>query len=98
MLELSLAVSAVLFSIGIFGLLSRRNAIMVLMSLELMLNAANINFITFSLYRSSPEGQLFALFVIAVAAAEVGLGLGILLRLVKLRKTLNLDELDILKW
>lgn len=98
MFNLGIWLSAVLFSIGVYGLVSRRNAIMVLMSLEIMLNSANLNFILFSFYRHSVTGQLFALFIIAVAAAEIGLGLGILIRLMKIRKTLNLDEINILKW
>lgn len=98
MLNLGLTLSALLFAIGVYGVVSRRNAIMVLMSLEIMLNSANLNFIIFSLYKHSVTGQLFALFVISVAAAEIGLGLGILIRLMKLRSTLNLDEINILKW
>lgn len=97
-LNLALSVPAVLFVIGVYGVIARRNAIMVLMSLELMLNAANLNLIIFSLFRGGPEGQLFALFIIAVAAAEIGLGLGILIRLMKVRGTLDVDKLNILKW
>jgi len=93
-----LVLSAALFSLGILGLLTRRNAVNVLMSIELILNAANVNLVAFSRYATgNMEGQLFGVFVIVVAAAEVAVGLAIVLTLYRLRRTPNLDEADILK-
>jgi NADH:ubiquinone oxidoreductase subunit K len=93
-----LVLAAALFSLGILGLLTRRNAVNVLMSIELILNAANVNLVAFSRYATgNMEGQLFGVFVIVVAAAEVAVGLAIVLTLYRLRRTPNLDEADILK-
>jgi NADH-quinone oxidoreductase subunit K len=93
-----LVLSAALFSLGILGLLTRRNAVNVLMSIELILNAANVNLVAFSRYATgNMAGQLFGVFVIVVAAAEVAVGLAIVLTLYRLRRTPNLDEADILK-
>jgi len=93
-----LVLSAALFSLGILGLLTRRNAVNVLMAIELILNAANVNLVAFSRYATgNMEGQLFGVFVIVVAAAEVAVGLAIVLTLYRLRRTPNLDEADILK-
>jgi NADH-quinone oxidoreductase subunit K len=93
-----LLVSAALFSLGVLGLLTRRNAVVVLMSIELMLNAANVNLVAFSRYSAGNlGGQIFAVFVIVVAAAEVAVALAIVLTLYRLRHTSNLDEADILK-
>jgi len=93
-----LVVAAALFSLGILGLLTRRNAVVVLMSIELILNAANVNLVAFSRYATgNMDGQLFGVFVIVVAAAEVAVGLAIVLTLYRLRRTPNLDEADILK-
>ena len=93
-----LVLSAALFSLGILGLLTRRNAVNVLMSIELILNAANVNLVAFSRFATgNMEGQLFAVFVIVVAAAEVAVALAIILTLYRLRRTPNLDEADILK-
>ncbi len=93
-----LVVGAALFSLGILGLLTRRNAVNVLMSIELILNAANVNLVAFSRYATgNMDGQLFGVFVIVVAAAEVAVGLAIVLTLYRLRRTPNLDEADILK-
>jgi NADH:ubiquinone oxidoreductase subunit K len=95
-----LVLSAMLFSLGIYGVLARRNAVLVLMSVELMLNAVSINFVTFAVY-TSPDlftGIIFAIFVIAIAAAEVGLLLAIVLRVFRNRGTANIDEVDTLKW
>lgn len=99
-LEYVLIVSAILFSLGIYGVLARRNAIMILLSIELMLNAVNINFIAFAMYRSPGEvtGLIFAIFIITVAAAEIGLALAIVLRLFKSRATVDVDELNLMKW
>ena len=95
-----LTLGALLFSIGIYGVIARRNAVLVLMSIELMLNAVNINLVAFGSYFGDKAGvgQIFALFVIAVAAAEVGIGLAIVLMIFRNRETVNLDEVDILKW
>ena len=93
-----LVLSAALFSLGILGLLTRRNAVNVLMSIELILNAANVNLVAFSRFATgNMSGQLFGVFVIVVAAAEVAVGLAIVLTLYRLRRTPNLDEADILK-
>ncbi|MDD1770816.1 MAG: NADH-quinone oxidoreductase subunit NuoK [Methanomassiliicoccales archaeon] len=96
--EYFLVLAAILFVIGAYGVLTRRNAIVVLMSIELMLNAANINFVTFAVYNGDIAGQVFALFSIAVAAAEVAVGLAILLNLQKLRDTVELPDLHLLRW
>jgi NADH-quinone oxidoreductase subunit K len=92
--------SLLLFVIGIYGALVRRNIIGILISIELMLNAANINLIAFSKYTSlAPEtGQVFALFVMAIAAAAAAVGLAIVLALYRIRKTVYTDEVNLLKW
>ena len=92
-----LFLSAVLFSIGIAGFLLRRNIITVFMSIELMLNAVNLTFITFSYQLNSNSGHLFAFFVMVVAAAEAAVGLAIILTVYKNRGTLNIDEVDSMK-
>lgn len=96
-----LTLAAFMFGAGLYAALGRRNAIAVLMGIELMLNAANINLIAFWRYGVTPmenvDGQVFAIFVIAVAAAEVAVGLALIISVYRNRKTLNLDELDILK-
>ena len=92
-----LILSAVLFSIGVYGVIARRNAVLVLMSIELMLNAANINFIAFSHYLGDLAGQVFVFFILTVAAAEAGIGLAILVVLFRNRQTINVAELDDLK-
>ena len=97
-LPLVLFFSALLFSTGIYGVLARRNAILVLMSIELMLNAVNVNLIAFSSQLQDVTGQVFALFVIAVAAAEVGIGLAIVILLFRNRASIYVDEVDLLKW
>ena len=95
-----LAIAAGLFCIGTYGVLSRRNAVAVLMSIELMLNAVNVNLVAFNAYLRDQlvSGQVFALFVIAVAAAEVGIGLAIVLLIFRNRETVNIDEVDLLRW
>ena len=90
--------SAVLFSAGVYGVLARRNAVLVLMSIELMLNAVNVNFVAFSASLHQLTGQVFALFVITVAAAEVGIGLAIVILIYRNRETINVDEISLLKW
>ena len=93
-----LLVSAALFSLGIFGVLTRKNAVNVLMGIELILNSANINLIAFSRYSSHGlDGQMFAVFVIVVAAAEVAVALAIVLTMYRLLKTVSLDQADTLR-
>ena len=93
-----LLVSAALFSLGIFGILTRKNAVNVLMGIELILNSANINLVAFSRYNSAKmDGQIFAIVVIVVAAAEVAVALALVLTLYRLLKTVNLDQADTLK-
>lgn len=92
-----LLLGAVLFCIGVFGVLARRNAVMVLMSVELILNAVNLNLIAFALMNGNVDGQVFALYVIAVAAAEVGVGLGMVLLVYRNRRSIALDELSEMK-
>jgi NAD(P)H-quinone oxidoreductase subunit 4L len=89
--------SAFLFCAGIYGVLARRNGVLVLMSVELMLNAVNINLVAFSARLNDAAGQVFALFVIAIAAAEVGVGLAIVLLIYRNRVAVNLDEIDLMK-
>ena len=89
--------SAFLFCTGIYGVLARRNGVLVLMSVELMLNAVNINLVAFSARLNDAAGQVFALFVIAIAAAEVGVGLAIVLLIYRNRVGVNLDEIDLMK-
>ena len=89
---------AVLFAAGVYGVLARRNAVLVLMSIELMLNAVNVNLIAFGAALRDIVGQVFALFVIAVAAAEVGIGLAIVILIYRNRETVNVDEVDLLRW
>jgi NADH:ubiquinone oxidoreductase subunit K len=95
-----LVLAALLFAFGVYGLLVRRNAVMVLLAVELMLNAVNINLIAFEAVLRSPEaiGQVFAIFVITVAAAEVGIGLAIVLMIFRNRASANVDELNLMKW
>ncbi|MCY3926596.1 MAG: NADH-quinone oxidoreductase subunit NuoK [bacterium] len=92
-----LILSAVLFAIGVYGVLARRNGVLVLMSIELILNAVNINLVAFGSYVSSISGEVFALFIITVAAAEVGVGLAILLLLYRNRRSVDLSEADLMK-
>ncbi len=93
-----LIISVLLFSMGIFGIITRRNAVMVLMGIELILNAANINFIAFSKYGNfGYNGQVMALFVIVLAAAEAAIALAIVLNIYKTFSTVNVDEIDRLK-
>ena len=92
-----LLLSAVLFSIGVFGVIARRNAVMVLMSVELVLNSVNLNLVAFALMNNTIDGHVFALFVIAVAAAEVGVGLAMVLMVYRNRRSIALDELSEMK-
>ena len=99
-LEHFVMLSAVLFCIGVYGVLARRNAVLILMSVELMLNAVSINLVAFAVY-TAPSlfvGIIFAVFVITIAAAEVGLALAVVLRVFRNRGTANVDEVNALKW
>ena len=90
--------SLAMFAVGVMGVLLRRNAILILMSIELMLNAANLNLVAFAWARPDVAGQVFAMFVIAVAAGEAAVGLAILIALFRNRASLNVDEIHLLKW
>ncbi len=92
-----LILSAFLFCTGVYGVLARRNGVLVLMSVELMLNAVNINLVAFSAFVRDVGGQVFALFVIAIAAAEVGVGLAIILLIYRNRSSVDLDDVDLMK-
>lgn len=92
-----LLLGAALFCIGVYGVIARKNAVMVLMSIELILNAVNLNFLAFALRNGSPDGHVFALYVIAVAAAEVGVGLGLVLLIYRNKRSIALDELSEMK-
>ena len=93
-----LLLAAALFCIGVYGVLARKNGVMVLMSIELILNAVNINLLAFAMQRGGdPAGHVFALFIIAVAAAEVGVGLAIVLLIYRNRRSISLDELSQMK-
>ena len=95
-----LIVSAILFCIGIYGVLSRRHLVQILMSVELILNAVILNFVAFSSFTTPDEmtGQMFAIFIIVVAAAEVGVGLAIILSVYRRKKSVDIDNINILKW
>jgi|SRR3712207_223410 NAD(P)H-quinone oxidoreductase subunit 4L len=92
-----LLLGAALFCIGVYGVLARRNGVMVLMSIEIILNAVNINLIAFGAFNGTVVGQVFALFVIAVAAAEVGVGLAIVLTIYRNRATIDLESASLMK-
>ena len=96
--EQFLLVSAVLFSLGVIGVLLRRGAISILMSIELMLNAANLAFITFARQSNQTDGQIYVFFIITLAAAEAAVGLAIVIALFRLRESTDVDELSLLKW
>jgi len=99
-LEHYLVLSGMLFAIGTYGVLARRNAVLIIMSVELMLNAVSINMVAFAVYTAPSlfTGIIFAIFIIAVAAAEVGLALAIVLRVFRNRGTANVDEINTLRW
>ena len=96
--------SAALFAIGLYGVLARRSAVLIVMSIELMLNAVNINLIAAASHMNGLgsfvqfDGQIIAIFIITIAAAEVGLALAIILRMYRSRSTVNVDEIDLMKW
>jgi len=95
-----LILGAAIFAMGVYGLLVRRNIVLILLSVELMLTAVNINLVAFESYLVTPEaiGQVFAIFVITVAAAEVGIGLAIVLMIFRNRKSANVDDLSLMRW
>ena len=93
----ALALSAVLFCIGVVGVLVRRNALVIFMSIEIMLNAANLAFVAFAKELNSLDGQIFVFFVMTVAAAEVAVGLAIIVNVFRLRETVFVDEINLLK-
>ena len=93
-----LLLGAALFTIGVVGVLTRKNILVILMSIELMMNAVNINLIAFSRHLGQTAGQVFAIFVITVAAAEAAVGLGIVIAMFKNKETMNINEIDLLKW
>ncbi|HET6273845.1 MAG TPA: NADH-quinone oxidoreductase subunit NuoK [Bacteroidota bacterium] len=93
-----LALSAILFTIGVAGVLTRRNAIVVFMCIELMLNSVNLTLIAFSSFMGDITGQVLVFFVMAVAAAEAAVGLAIVISLFRNKQTVNIDEINILKW
>jgi NADH-quinone oxidoreductase subunit K len=97
-IEYYLVLSAFMFITGVAGVLTRRNAIVVFMSIELMLNSANLTLVTFSSYIGNPVGQIFVFFVMTVAAAEAAVGLAIIIALFRNKLTMNIDEINILKW
>jgi NADH-quinone oxidoreductase subunit K len=93
-----LFLGAALFTIGVIGVLTRKNIMVILMSIELMMNAVNINLIAFSGHLGQTAGQIFAIFVITVAAAEAAVGLGIVIAMFRNKETMNINEIDLLKW
>ena len=97
MLNQFLLLAAALFCIGVYGVLTRRNGVMVLMSVELILNAVNINLVAFGAFQDNVQGDVFAIFVIAVAAAEVGVGLAMVLLMYRNRRSIDFTEVDLLR-
>ncbi len=95
-----LILSAILFSIGLYGVLAKRNAVIILMCIEIMLNAVNITLVAFSRYVTplALTGQVFAIFVMAVAAAEAAVGIAIIITIYRNRETINIDKFDLTKW
>jgi NADH-quinone oxidoreductase subunit K len=93
-----MVLSAALFVIGVIGVMTRRNIIVILMSIELMLNAVNINLVAFSQLWQNAVGQVFVIFVVCVAAAEAAVGLGIILAFYRNKETVNIDEMSLMRW
>jgi NADH-quinone oxidoreductase subunit K len=93
-----MVLSAALFMVGVVGVMIRRNIIIIFMSIELILNAVNINLVAYSNQQQNVVGQVFAVFVIAVAAAEAAVGLGIILALYRNKETVNIDEMNLMRW
>ena len=97
-LEHFLILSAVLFTIGLYGVLAKRNAVVILMSIEIMLSAVNIAMVAFSRYGQFITGQIFVIFIMVVAAAEVAVGLAIIITIYRRRKTVDAEKYDMMKW
>ncbi|MBU4373154.1 MAG: NADH-quinone oxidoreductase subunit NuoK [Euryarchaeota archaeon] len=93
-----LLIAAIIFTVGAYGIITQRSGIKILMCIELMLNAANLNLVAFSSFNGNASGQVFALFSIAIAAAEAAIGFAILVALFRVRDTINLDNINILRW
>ncbi len=93
-----LILSSIVFTIGLYGIMSQRNGVRLLMSVELMLNSANINLVAFSSYNNDMSGQVFTLFSIALAAAEAVIGFAILLSIFRMRDMINIDDINLLRW
>ncbi|MEK6559557.1 MAG: NADH-quinone oxidoreductase subunit NuoK [Planctomycetota bacterium] len=93
-----LVLSAILFTLGVVGVLIRRNAIIIFMCIELMLNAVNLSFVAFAHYLNSMQGQLFVFFTMTVAAAEAAVGLAIIVAVFRNKETVNIDDINIMKW
>lgn len=93
-----LILSGILFTIGVIGVLIRKNAIVIFMSIELMLNAVNLSFVTFSRQHDSMDGQIFVFFIMTVAAAEAAVGLAIIIALFRNKATVNVDDVNLMKW
>ena len=93
-----LILSTIVFSIGLYGIMTKRNGVRLLMSVELMLNAANINLVAFSSYNNDMSGQVFTLFSIALAAAEAAIGFAILLSIYRMRDMIDIDNINVLRW
>jgi NADH-quinone oxidoreductase subunit K len=98
MAQYYLFVSAIIFTLGVLGVLIRRSAVTILLSIELMLNAANLALVTFSRTHQSLDGQIFVLFVMTVAAAEAAVGLAIIIALFRRKETTDVDEINLMKW
>ena len=97
-IEWYLSLSALLFCVGVAGVLTRRNALIIFMSIELMLNAVNLTFIAFSRFLPNVDGQVFVFFVMAVAAAEVAVGLAIIVTIFRHKESLDIDKVNLMKW
>ena len=93
-----LVLSAILFTLGVVGVLIRRNAIIIFMCIELMLNAVNLSFVAFAHYLHSMQGQMFVFFIMTVAAAEAAVGLAIIVAVFRNKETVNIDDINIMKW
>jgi NADH:ubiquinone oxidoreductase subunit K len=93
-----LFISAIIFAIGAYGIITQRSGIKILMCIELLLNSANLNLVAFSSFNGNATGQVFAIFSIAIAAAEAAIGFAILVALFRVRDTINLDDINILRW
>ncbi|TGC10700.1 F420H2 dehydrogenase subunit FpoK [Methanolobus halotolerans] len=97
-IELYVGLAVIIFTIGLYGFMTQRSGIRMLMSVELMLNSANLNLVAFSSYNADLTGQVFALYSIALAACEAAIGFAILMTIFRMRDTINLDSFNILRW